>query len=382
MHIVFASSNPWPLADAFADGGGHRVTRIVAPSGELPARLGSMLPDVVVLDYDEQELRQSIAEITRTARRAAIVPFCPAPSPDLLVFLMRLGISDMLMEEESDALERILARIQGSARTKGPDDRLKRAKRIAFLAAKGGNGTTFLLSNFATALARETSGQVLLVDLSIPFGDIDIYLTPAKSEHDLVDFVQQIDRFDRSLLDAMVHHISDKLDLIPSPSTMDRVVRINPADVVKLIDKVDEYYDYVLFDLGTSVDQVGLPIVENVDQLVIVSRLDLPSARRTGQTIRLLADLDFPPAKLVVVSNEFGARTAITASEFEKAVGHSIQHRMPDAGPTLAAALAQSEPAIDLAPKSPFAKAIDKWVAELSGSSRKGRKLWGIFGTN
>lgn len=180
----------------------------------------------------------------------------------------------------------------------------------------------------------------------------------------------------------MVYHVSDKLDLIPSPSTMDRVVRINPADVVKLIDKVDEYYDYVLFDLGTSVDQVGLPIVENIDQLVLVSRLDLPSARRTGQTIRLLADIDFPSGKVVVVSNEFGVRPSIPAGEFEKAIGHAIQHRIPDAGPTLATALVQSEPVIDLAPKSPFAKAIENWVGTLSGTSRKGRKLWGIFGTN
>lgn len=382
MHIAFASSSPWGFADTFEDSGKHRISRVVSPASELPKSLVALLPDIVVLNIEESEITDTIARISKTSIRAVVVPFCRAPSAELLVKLMRLSVNDILMEEDKNSLERIVANIEGISRKADPNDRLKRAKRIAFLAAKGGNGTTFLLSNFATALAEQTSGRVLLIDLSIPFGDIDIYLAPVKPDHDILDFVQQIDRLDQALLDAMVHHVGEKLDLVPSPATMERVLRIKSDDVLKLMEKIQAHYEYILFDLGTSIDQIGLPTIETIDQLVVTSRPDLPSARRTGQIIQLLSELEFPSEKLVVVSNEFGARTAINPQEFEQAIGHSIQHRIPDAGPAVSAALVQSKAVITLAPKSNFAKSVSNWVAELSGRQRKGKRLWSIFGSN
>jgi pilus assembly protein CpaE len=382
MHIAFASPAAWTLPDAFTGLAGYRTTSLVASAEELPAQLASILPDVVVLNYDEASLREIVAQIAKTSRRTLAVPCTASPSPQFLVELMRMGIIDILMEDDAEALVAILTRIAQSNRVGGADVHLDHAKRIAFLAAKGGTGSTFLLSNFATQLARDTGGQVLIVDLSIPFGDIDIYLIPEPAENDLSDFVLQVDRIDKALLDAMVHHVAGNLDLIPSPTTMERVLQIAPADVVKLLAKIDEFYDYIVFDLGDSIDQFGLPMIETLDQLVLVSRPDLPSARRTSQTIRLLADLDFPDEKLVVVSNAFGIRKPVSLHEYEKAIGHAIRYEIPDAGQHVAIALVENEPVIEIAPKSPFAKAIQKWVAGLSGSEIKGKKLWRIFGTN
>lgn len=381
MHVAFASRAPWNAVETFAKDETYRVSSVVLSPDELPSRLSSLLPDIVVLNFAEDEILDAIGRINKAGLRVIIVPFCVAPSPNFLVNLMRLGVDDVLMDEDAPALNRIVLGLTGKS-SANPQDRTKCAKRIAFLASKGGNGATFLLSNFAAALANQTDGRVLLVDLSIPFGDIDMYLSPNKVDHDILDFIQQIDRLDRALHEAMVHHVNDKLDLIPSPATMDRVVRIGSGDVARLIDRVDNLYDFVLFDLGCSVDQVGLPIIESADQVVIVSRPDLPSARRTGQLIRLLSELDFSTEKLIVVSNEFGVKTGFDPSEFERATALAIHRRIPDAGSAVTAALIQSKPAIELAPKSAFAKAIGKWIAELSGNSNKGRRLWAIFGSN
>jgi pilus assembly protein CpaE len=382
MHIAFASSRPWGFAEAYQDSNRHRISIVVSQESELPGRLAAILPDIVVLNFEGDEIAEAVARINKASIRTIIIPFGAAASPDLLVKLMRLGVDDVLMEEDTNSLERILSNIEGSSKPADVDERLKRAKRISFLAAKGGNGTTFLLSNFATALAEQTGSKVLLIDLSIPFGDIDMYLSPTKPEHDLVDFILQAERLDQALLDAMVHHVSERLALIPSPSTMERVLKIKSGDVMKLIKKIEKFYEYILFDLGTSIDQVGLPIIETIDQLVVTSRPDLPNARRTGQVIQLLSDLEFPMEKLVIISNEFGARTAINPQEFEQAIGHTIQHRIPDAGPTVPVALVQSKAAITLAPKSQFAKVVNNWVTELSGRQHKGRRLWAIFGSN
>lgn len=381
MHIAFASNEAWDLPEAFASIDSYRTTSLVVEPRELPSRIAAALPDVVVLNYDTDTLREIVGELSKSTNRTLVVPFSRSPSPELLVDLMRLGVIDILMEETSDALNAILARVAGSAMHNGAGEALGHAKRIAFLAAKGGSGSTFLLSNFAAQLAQDSGRHVLIVDLSIPFGDVDIYLIPDRAENDLYDFVQQVDRIDSALLDVMVRHIRSNLDLIPSPASMERVVRLVPADIVKLLAKIDEYYDYVLFDLGDSIDQFGLPIIETLDQLVLVSRPDLPNARRTSQMTKLLTDLEFPDEKLVLVSNSFGVRKPVSLHEYEKAIGLTVRHEIPDAGPSVAIALVENEPVVEIAPKSPFAKAIQKWVAELSGSASKGKKLWRIFGT-
>lgn len=380
MHIAFASNEAWDLPEAFASLGNYRITSLVVGSGELLARIAATLPDVVVLNYDEDTLRYVVGQLSKSIQRTLAVPFCRSPSPELLVELMRMGIVDVLMTEAPDALEAILARIAGSAYYTGVNEVVRHAKRIAFLAAKGGNGATFLLSNFAAQLASDTDRHVLIIDLSIPFGDVDIYLTPDRAENDLSDFVQQVDRIDSALMEVMVRHINGNLDLIPSPSSMEQLVRIAPADVIRLLAKIDKFYDFIVFDLGDSIDQFGLPIIETLDQLILVSRPDLLSARRASQTIRLLTDLAFPEEKLVVVSNTFSIREPISLNEFEKAIGHTIRYEVPDAASNLTIALVENEPVVEIAPKSPFAKAIQKWVADLSGSASKGKKLWRIFG--
>ena len=67
---------------------------------------------------------------------------------------------DRLWEQELSAVS--AADVQRSSRAAAPI--------VAFFSAKGGSGATTLATNTAAALARKFPRQVLLVDLSAPFG--------------------------------------------------------------------------------------------------------------------------------------------------------------------------------------------------------------------
>ncbi len=86
------------------------------------------------------------------------------------------------------------------------------------MSAKGGDGATYLTANLAAALADNPECRVLTIDLSLPFGDLDMYMTGNTTSNNLATFSNQIDRIDGALLDSMAHHVSGNLHLIPSPT--------------------------------------------------------------------------------------------------------------------------------------------------------------------
>lgn len=377
MHILIASDPSLPADDLQLGEWMERVSRTLVAAADLPSLLSKTLPDVVVLRYPAETLPALIERVRRSLPRVVVATLGQQPPPEELLHFLRLGVADVLVENDSNSVRQFLERAEARNRAGKATDR-PTAKKLAFISGKGGSGATFALSNFASALASNADGRVLLIDLSFPFGDLDLYLDTGSSGNDLLDFVEAASRIDQALLQAMVCSVDDKLDIIPGPLSPERVMRLDGESIERLIDAVQLYYEFILFDLGQAIDHIGARIVSSAERLYVVGKADLPGARRTGQLIRLLADLDLQQTGIAAVVTEWG-RSGISTDEFEKAIGQPAEFRLPDAGAEANVALAKGQPLVKLAPRSAFAKAINAWVAELTGAKRKGGSLWGIF---
>lgn len=376
MHILLVSDAPWDIPDDFFTPWAAKLTRIQSGIDGLVEQIGKLQPDIVFLgNLPQHDAITAILDIRAQSPRVVVIPYIASPAPDFLLQLMRLGIHDVLTDSSGSAIGELIERVSlapGEAITQGA----KTVRRHGFIAAKGGAGATLLLANFGVALAKAGNLRVLLVDLSLPFGDLDIYLTAHPMAHDLADLVEEVDRLDQGLFKAMVHHLNERVDVIPCPQLFERVMRVTPTNVGRLIDQVSQYYDYVLFDLGSSIDPVKLGIIETIDQLSIVATLDVPSARRTSQMFTLLSHLDFPPSKTALIVNRQTSRSSISVTEMEKAVGKKVAHILPETSSGVADALAQGAPLVEILPHSPFAQEISDWVATILRTPRKGKSLW------
>jgi pilus assembly protein CpaE len=375
MNIVTYSPKPWEVSDTQLDMGQHHLTRLVGELGGMVRQLTAQKPDLVFLvGFEPTEPRyiQEVEKLCLDLPHAAIVALQPQTQPELLLSLMRAGVREVIVNSASKTLQQVIERVH--LRAKGAT--ISQGLVFGFVSSKGGDGSSCIAANLAFALSQEPDTRVLAVDLSLPFGDLDMYLTGNNHLQDLADISSQSNRLDQSLLDSMVQHINPTLDLIPSPATFEKIVQIEPERVSELIHIATNFYDYIMVDLGSSLDQVGIWVLEHLDELCIVSTPSLPSLRRAGQLLKLSKEFEKPMSRIEIILNRADTSVRISSTEIEKVIGRPINKRFPTDAEAVQESLLIGQPVLQLAPKSKLSKTIVDWAAHLTGSSHRKRSLW------
>jgi len=375
MNIVTYSPKPWEVPDTQLKLGQHQVARLVGELDVMVRQLTAQKPDIIFIvgfEPTEPNYIQEVEKLCIALPHAVIVALHPEAQPELFLSLMRAGVREVIVDSASETLQQVIER----ARLRTNVASISRGRVFGFVSSKGGDGSSCIAANLAFALSQEPDTRVLAVDVSLPFGDIDMYLTGDNHSQDLVDISSQSDRLDQSLLHSMVQHLSPTLDLIPSPATFEKIVHIEPERVSKLINIATNSYDYILLDIGTSLDQVGILLLDHLDELCIVSTPSLPSLRRAGQLLKLWKEFEKPISRIEMILNRADSNLSISSSEIEKVIGRPINHRFPNDFEAVQESLLIGQPILQVAPKSKLSKTIVDWAADLRGSSHHKLSLW------
>lgn len=375
MNIITYSPHPWEVPDTQLELGQHQLARLLGEIGVMVHQLTAQKPDLVFLVGFEPTgplYIQEVAKLCLALPHAVIVALHPKTEPELLLSLMRAGVREVIVDSASETLQQVIERT--SLRVKGVS--ISRARVFGFISSKGGDGSSFIAANLALALSQKPDTRVLAVDVSLPFGDLDMYLTGENHHQDLADISSECDRLDQSLLDSMVQHLSPRLDLISSPATFEKIVHIEPQRVSELIHIATNFYDYILVDFGSSLDQVGIWVVEQLDELCIVSTPSLPSLRRAGQLLKLCKEIEKPISRIEIILNRADTSVRISGTEIEKVIGRPINRRFPSEAEAVQESLLIGQPFLQVAPKSKLSKTIVDWAEHITGSSHHKRSLW------
>jgi pilus assembly protein CpaE len=375
MNIVTYSPHPWEVPDTQLELGQHQLLRLVGEPGGMVHQLTAKKPDFVFLvgfDPTDSHYLQEVEKLCLALPHAAIVALHTQAQPELLLSLMRAGVREVIVDSASETLQQVIERAHLHA--KGVS--ISQCRVFGFLSSKGGDGSSCIAANLAFALSQEPDTRVLAVDLSLPFGDLDMYLTGDNHPQDLADISSQSDRLDQSLLDSMVQHLSPTLDLIPTPATFEKILHIEPERVSELIHIARNFYDYILVDIGSSLDQVGIWVVERLDELCIVSIPSLPSLRRAGQLLKLCKEFEQPISHIEIILNRADTSVRISSTEIEKVIGRPINKRFPSDAEAVQESLLIGQPLLQVVPKSKLSKTIVDWAAHLTDNSHRKRSLW------
>ena len=377
MNVVFASSGSWPTDHIDLTASGHNSSKMAGSARDLRSWLYDTNPDIVFFACAEPSVHAATeaALICAALPMTPVVVFCKDPSPDFLVRAMRMGIREVLTEDTETAVLEAIARQAVRRHANGVEPNTNGGI-LGFMAAKGGDGSTFLAANFAWELVKLTEKRVILLDLASPFGDLDIYLASTRQPHDLADFCSEIERLDNALVETMVFHVNDSLDLIPSATTFERFVDISSDHIVSLIAQLKLNYDFVIIDLGSRIDRLNLPVLEKLNQLVIVATPEMPSIRRAGQIVELWESMDLDKTEISLVLNRVTRKSPLTEQAIENTIGLKVEERFPDITDEVRASLLRGRPVVDLFPKSAGSKKISNWVAAYFGLEIEGTSLW------
>lgn len=378
MNILIYASPDWLMPSGFSP---RQNDRIIFSSGSLDEMLDTVTvrnPDALLI-VGFVDAAPLLAQLERAAKQlphTALLPVCQSPTPEFLLRSMQIGVREVLSRDVahwSDALERARARLHTTHSGTAP----KRASlKIGFVSAKGGDGSTSLSVNLASALSKDPANKVLLIDLSLPFGDADVYLTSKPVEHDLADFCNEVNRLDDALLASMVTQISGNLHFVASPSSFEKIMGIEPANVEQFLSFVSAQYNFILIDMGSSVAPVSLRLWEQLDQAVVVSSVSIPSLRRLNQIKQLWESLGLSVAKLNFAMNRVTGKGDMELAQFERIYPQKPLRKLPADAAGMKASVVQGAPLVDMQPRSEYARAVSAWAAEWSGQPMKDKSLW------
>lgn len=374
MKILLYSSQSWPVDEALLMPQHHQIERVQGPLDALAGTVHACQPDLLLLSGYTPSSPLLGALDTLSAQRPAmsIAVHLPQTTADLLLDLMHVGVREVIPDSTAASLTPVLERaVQKTLRAQPA-----KSKVIGIITVKDGDWGSCVSANLGYALSELTQAKVLLMDLSIPFGDLDMYLTSQTDMKDLVDVSSEADRMDSSLLESLVHPLRPNLDLIVSPTSFEKVLRVQTDQIKRLVQVAASHYSYVVLDMGTALDKVSLSVLDQVDEICLVASSILPSIRRLSQILKLLQTLDYDDARISVVVNRFDERGPISRQEMEKVIGKSIRCHLALDHAGMQNSLLKGKSIMELRPESKFAEAVRQLAAQIAGAPVHKKTLW------
>jgi Flp pilus assembly CpaE family ATPase len=204
------------------------------------------------------------------------------------------------------------------------------SKIVLFSGSKGGCGCSFIAYCVSTYLARETTKNILLLDLNIGKKDSRIVFNLLDdSQRDLGDIEKVIDELDTSILKRLVINFENSLNLILPPVKIEKSSVIEKDQLEKLFNVLKDHYDIICVDFPNYLfSHSKLCLKEFINKFVFISLPDLISVNNlniiTGNII-----CDEPYYDFDIIINKYNTRPAVSPSGLNSILKYPIDAFIP-----------------------------------------------------
>ena len=346
--------------------------------GAMSAQLSQPAADILIADCRDGDAGALpvLEQIGNQHPRMAIVVLSPCESAEFLLQAMRCGVREVLPSNaDGAAFDAAIKRIAAKAGKAGGHGG-KSGKVLAFASCKGGSGATFLAANLGYALAAQGDAKVALLDLNLQFGDAALYLSDGRASATIADAVQDIGRLDEAFLKANMMQVRSNFDLLPAPGDPARGLEIKPEHIDALITLAARHYDYVILDLGRSLDALTIRALDHADTIFAVVQATLPFVRGAKRMLGIFESLEYPPQKIELVLNRFQKDGALSVKDLEAACGATVRRTVAHQPQVAEAAANQGIAVMKLAGGSAIAANLESWAADLLGKAPAQESRW------
>lgn len=221
---------------------------------------------------------------------------------------------DKLWEQELAAAAAI--RAQTASRSGAPI--------VAIFSAKGGAGTTTLAVNTAAALAKKFPRQVLLIDLGAPFGHAALFADLVATGSIASASKASAADFDAVVRGNIVNHKSG-MSVLPGTLRPEEVDLLNAELAGRVLDVVVAWQKLVLVDVGTSLAEASLSVIERAECLVVVVPPEIAAMTDARRALAIFRDImNVPDNRVVLVLNQRSARPPLDRAAVESILGRKM----------------------------------------------------------
>ena len=377
MKIAVISPNKHHLHDVAAvlERNGHSVLLVDGGKSRMRAVADEEQPDLMLVDgmcHDPAELVM-VEHVTTHHPQTAVILLCANHTPEFLINSMRAGVREVLPspvapEALEAAVKRIAAKMSGAyARQLG--------KILAFMPCKGGSGATFLATNLGYQLAETRS--VLLIDLNLQFGDALSFVHDGTPASTLADVAQNIGRLDASFLAASTVKIAPNYSILAAPEDPSQALAIKPEHIEAILSLAVTQYDFVLLDLGRSLDTAVIKALDRAYRIFPVLQVGLPAIRSASKLLGVFGSLGYPPDKTQLIVNRYEKGGDIGLDDVRKSLGNVNPITVPNSYKEVSASINQGDALAKSARSNPVTRNLAELALSLSPRQEDNRGLLG-----
>jgi len=196
-------------------------------------------------------------------------------------------------------------------------------KIVSVYGAKGGVGTSTLVTNLAIAIHEITKSRVAIVDGSLQFGDIGVMLN-ISSGKSIVAAVEQIDELDDEFLAGLLIGHSSGIKVLLAPPRPEMAELISAEQFSSILERLRRNFDYIFVDTWTSFREPTLTLLDMSDCIILLTSTEIPAIKNTKVFFEVTDALNYDPGKTLLVLNKRDPRDGIRVRDIEASVKHPV----------------------------------------------------------
>lgn len=347
MSRILVASDSADIRSRVADAIGEPIAVIAGhplPAGpsQLFQQLGAGMPVPEVVVIDTAAGQAEALDLTWRLHNECpwISVVLTSIQPDALALAaLRAGACDVVhtdvdQAELGTALNRAV-HLARSASQSGPGDpgtngnaADARGRVISVVSPKGGVGKTTVASNLAVGLARTAPGSTVLVDLDVQFGDVATALN-LNPEYTLLDVVRGPAVQDSMVLKTFLTQHETGLHAVCGPDSPADADSVTAADVTQLLKTLASEFRYVVVDTAPGLDDHALAAIDQADELILMTSLDVPGVRGLRKELAILRDLGVAFERRHVLVNFADTHSGLTKADVEATIDTGVDLVLP-----------------------------------------------------
>jgi len=339
---------------------------------------GQVTPNLLIVETrltGEEALREldSLAEVCDPASKVIVVG--RVNDVGLYRELMRRGASEYLVAPVAP-----LQLIEIIAGLYSDRDSAPIGKVVAFMAARGGSGSSTLSHNVAWCIAEEMGIETTIIDFDLPFGTCGLDFNDESSQG-VADALSAPERLDDVLLDRLLLKRGEHLSLFTAPAALERDYDAMPEAYEAVIDAVRQSCPCVILDLPHGWSAWIRNCLIGADEIVIVATPDLTSLRNAKNLIEIIKNARPNDQAPRLILNQVGQprRPEIPPKDFAETMGLDPSAVLPFDPGLFGTAANNGQMLLELQPKSGISESLRRLSRGLTGRTGEAKASSSIF---
>ena len=341
----------------------------------------SLRPSIILLDSSIVGLDAiSVIEgLQVAAPDSAVIVVIDGANMELMRRLMRAGardavvkpiVAEELLKTVRTVNETLIKQRQAVGASSGSGQ--PQGNIVAVYSPQGGAGKSVLAANLGVAMAMasgatKAKGKVVLVDLNLQFGDIDLMLN-LNPQNTIAGLAQKSHAgVDADLVEQyLTVHEESGLRVLVAPSTPQYAESVTVYTVEQIIEALRGNYQFVILDTPSQLQDTTLAALDAANTILLLTTLDLLALHKTRTALEMLRQL-YAPEKIQVVLNRANSEVGITLGDVEEALGVPMRAQIPSDGKLVVTSVNEGRPFVLSAPNTQIARRLGTLAQELLG---------------